>query len=605
MNKIQWSSTRAGKISVPKLLIAALALAGISAYPALSFAETLAPAVSAANATPVFIKGRILVQPRAGLSSAQFNRILQAQGGRSVSAIRELNVHIIELPDTASEIAVANILKNNPHIQFAEPDMLLPPSLTSNDPYFPYQWHLTKMQAPGAWDVSLGAGVTVAILDTGVDATHPDLAGQLVAGWNMYDNNADTSDVHGHGTKVAGVVGAASNNGAGVSSLAWYAKLMPVRISQPDGWASFSTIASGLTRAADYGARVANISYGVSGSSTVQSAAQYMKNKGGVTVVSAGNTGVLVSTAASDTMISVSATDTNDALTSWSSFGPYVDVSAPGSGIWTTVRGGGYGSVSGTSFSSPATAGTVALMLAANSLLSPANIDSLLKSSAVDLGAAGWDQYYGAGRVNTTAAVYAAVGIQPTTDTTAPTVAITSPGNGSTVAGLVPVDVAASDNVGVTRVDLLVNNVLLASDSSSPFAFSWDSATVADGAVQLVAYAYDVAGNSKASAAVSLTVKNSITQVVTDTTPPSVVISNPIDGSTIGRSVTIQASAADNVGVAAINLYIDGALRASVSGNALSFKWNTTKVKAGTHTISVKAVDTSGNATTSTVQVKK
>lgn len=544
-----------------------------------------------------WVKGRILVQPRAGLDATELDKVLKPHGGRSLRKIEGINVHIVELPAAASETGVVNSLKKHRHIKFAELDYILHADKTANDPYAPSEWHLNKMQVASAWDISLGNGITVAILDTGVDATHPDLAGQLVPGWNMFDNNADTTDVYGHGTMVAGVVGAASDNAIGVSSFAWQAKIMPVRISGLDGMASISTIANGLVWAADHGARVANISYAVSGYSTVQTSAQYMKNKGGVTVVSAGNSGALDNSPASETMISVSATDSNDARTSWSTYGPFVDFSAPGVGIWTTTRGGGYSAVSGTSFSSPATAGTVTLMMAANPQLSPVDVANLLKSTAVDLGVVGWDQYYGYGRVNTFAAVQASALSVPG-DSTAPVVSIGSPGNNSTVSGWVSVDASASDNVGVTHVDLLVNGNLAASDSATPFLFSWDSTKTPDGVAQLVAYAYDAAGNYSASSAVALNVKNAV-----DTTPPTVTISNPVNGGKIRRQVTISASATDNVGVANTSLYIDGSLRSTVNGGSLSFGWNASQVTPGTHTISVKAVDTSGNATTNTIQV--
>ncbi|TCV88991.1 S8 family serine peptidase [Sulfurirhabdus autotrophica] len=555
--------------------------------------------VSAIEPGADWVKGRILVQPRAGLDAAEFEKVLKPHGGHALRKIKGVNVQIVELPGNASEKAVLNSLRKHKNIKFAELDYILHAEKTSNDPYTPNEWHLNKMQAGSAWDISLGNGITVAILDTGVDATHPDLAGQLVPGWNMYDNNADTADVYGHGTMVAGVVGAASDNAIGVSSFAWQAKIMPVRISGTDGMASISTIANGLIWAADHGARVANISYAVSGYATVQNAAQYMKNKGGVTVVSAGNSGALDSSLADDTMISVSATDSNDVKTSWSTYGPFVDVSAPGAGIWTTTRGGGYSAVSGTSFSSPATAGTVTLMLAANPQLSPVDVENLLKTTAVDLGTAGWDQNYGYGRVNTFAAVQAAA-LSVSRDLSAPVVAIGSPGNNATVSGWVSVDASASDNVGVTHVDLLANGVLVASDNASPYAFSWDSTKVSDGEAQLVAYAYDAAGNYSASPVVMVNVKNAV-----DITPPTVTISSPINGSKIATKVLILAEAKDNVAVANTSLYIDGLLATTVTGGTLSYNWNMRRVSSGTHVISVKAVDTSGNAATSSIQVIK
>src|SRR5438445_434046 len=152
----------------------------------------------------------------------------------------------------------------------------------------------------------------------------------MLPGWNVYDNNSDTSDVYGHGTSVAGVAAATSNNGAGVASVAWGCKLLPVRISDLNGYATYSTIASGLTYAADHGARVANVSFRASDSSTVASAAQYFQSKGGVVAMAAGNESTFVSSADNPYVLTVSATDSNDALTSWSNTGNNIDLAAPG-----------------------------------------------------------------------------------------------------------------------------------------------------------------------------------------------------------------------------------------------------------------------------------
>jgi subtilisin family serine protease len=342
--------------------VLALAVASVLAwFSAPASAAGAPPSPPAAAEDADIVKGHILVAPRAGVSDEQFHGAVNAHGGRVVTKLGDLDVYVVALPEHASERAVAALLTHHPRIKFAEPDQWVAPGLTPNDTYYGNAWHLHMVQASVAWDYALGNGITVAILDSGVNGTHPDLQGKMVPGWNFYDNNDNTADVHGHGTKVAGVVAATSNNATGVTSIAWNAKLMPIRISAPDGYATWSTVASGLNWAANNGARVANISYAVHGSSTVQSAAQYMKNKGGVVVNSAGNSGAFDAAAASDAMISVSATNSADSRTSWASWGAYVDVAAPGEGIWTTNSGGGYSTVAGTSFSSPLTAGIVAL----------------------------------------------------------------------------------------------------------------------------------------------------------------------------------------------------------------------------------------------------
>jgi subtilisin family serine protease len=223
--------------------------------------------------------------PRAGLPAHEFAKALGEHGGKA-RKIGQSHLYIVDLPGNASEKAVAARLARHPHFKFAEIDRMVPPDFIPNDPYYGSAWHLPKIGASTAWDSSQGSGVTVAILDTGVDSTHPDLAARMVPGWNFYDNNSNTSDVYGHGTKVAGTAAAASNNNAGVASVAGQSMIMPVRVSDATGYAYFSTIANGLTYAADNGARVANISFsGVSGSPSIQNAAQYMKNKGGLVVV--------------------------------------------------------------------------------------------------------------------------------------------------------------------------------------------------------------------------------------------------------------------------------------------------------------------------------
>lgn len=559
------------------------------------------PASAAGN----WASGYILVQPRAGLSSGEFAKALAPHGGQSIGQMDRIGVHVIALPPNAREDVVAAALAKNPNIKFAEVDRLVSPSLATNDTYYSSEWHLAKTAAPSAWDYATGAGVTVAILDSGVDPNHPDLAGQFVAGWNYYDNNSNTADVFGHGTKVAGVVAAVGNNAAGVVGVAYKAKIMPMRVTDTSGTATLSAFTSALTWAADHGAKVANLSFPVQSSSTVISAAQYFKNKGGVVVNSAGNYGTLDSTAASDALVTVSATESTDVVASWSSYGPSVDLSAPGSGIWTTVMGGSYGSVSGTSFSSPLTAGVAALVLSKNPALTPTQVVDVLKTTAQDLGAVGVDNYYGAGRVNAYSAVLKASQVVAA-DTTAPTVAISAPTSGTSVLGAVAVNASASDNVGVARVELYVNNKLVATDTVAPYAFSWDSSALAGTTAALTAKAYDAAGNV-GSTSVSVAVTGGAPAVVADTTPPVVVVTSPGNGSVVTGNVTVSTSASDNSGAAGINqsLYIDGQLVATGNGSTLSYKWNTNRTAKGTHIISVNARDAAGNFSTAQRTVTK
>lgn len=269
--------------------------------------------------------------------------------------------------------------------------------------------------------------------------------------------------------------------------------------------------------------------------------------------------------------------------------------------------------MSGTSFSSPITAGVVALMMAANPALSAADLQKALYSSALDLGTAGFDKYFGNGRVDAAAAVAASVATVKV-DSTAPSTSITSPSGGINVSGLVAVDVAASDDTGVSRVDLLVNGAKVGSDTTAPYGFSWDSTSAADGDSSIVAYAYDAAGNS-ASHSVKVSVANAVVEEpvasdpvvekVADVVAPMAKIGSPADGSVISGNVAITGSATDDVGVTSLRLLVDGGQVASVSGSSISYRLNTKKMSAGSHTITLEAYDAAGNVGSHSIRVTR
>ncbi len=543
-------------------------------------------------------EGRILVQPRAGLSEEKLAHILQQSNGKAKGKIGTLNIHVVEVPPQAEQ-AVARALSRNPHIQFAEVDGLATANFIPNDPTYPSQWHLPKIQAPQAWDSTQGQGVILAVLDTGIDPNHPDLADQLVNGWNVVSNNADTADWHGHGTSVAGVAAAATNNGLTVAGVAGQVSLMPMRINNPPtGGAYWSDMAAALNWAADHGARVANLSFGPLNNNTVTTAANYFRSKGGIVVTSASNDGTNPGISENPALVVVSATNQSDVRTSWSNYGDYVDVAAPGIDIYTTRNGGGTTMGWGTSYSAPLTAGVVALIMAQNPSLSPDEVEGVLEDSADDLGSS---LYYGAGRVNAAQAVQLAGNTSGGNDTERPTVAILSPARDTTVSGWETVDVNATDNVGVTKVELYAGSQWVGEDTTAPYQFSWDSTTVSDGPTTLLAYAYDAANNDASSGSHPVLVDNVPDPV--DTTPPTVGISNPADGSSVSRTVQISVNAADNVTLSSVKLYIDGSLKSSSNISPLEYSWNTRKVNSGTHTIRAVAIDGANHTAETQIQV--
>jgi hypothetical protein len=317
-------------------------------------------------------------------------------------------------------------------------------------------------------------------------------------------------------------------------------------------------------------------------------------SKGGVVIMSAGNSGTFDTTAENPYIVTVSGTDSSDALASWSTTGNCVDLAAPGVSIYTTNNGGGYGSWTGTSFSSPIVAGVAALVISANPNLTGPGVRDCLTKSADDLGPAGWDTSFGWGRVNATKAVLLATGGTPTPDTTPPSVSFTSPADCATVSGTVTAQASASDNIGVASVSLYVDGVKSSTDTASPYAFTVNTVGLVNGNHTFEAVAVDAAGNTS-SQLIVVNVNN-----VTDTTAPTVRVTSPAGGAKVGNSLTVSATATDNIGVTKVVLYVDGVLTATDTSAPYSFSVNTRKWSVGTHTIVCKAYDAAGNIGVST-----
>ncbi|MCU1272924.1 MAG: serine protease, subtilase family, partial [Bryobacterales bacterium] len=290
--------------------------------------------------------------------------------------------------------------------------------------------------------------------------------------------------------------------------------------------------------------------------------------------------------AACNNVLGISATEPDDTLASFSNYGNWIKLSAPGDSIMTTEKGGGYWSCWGTSFATPIAAAVGALALSANPSLTAAALVSILEKNSDDLGTPGFDNYYGYGRVNAYKAVAAAKGM--IADTTPPAVSISSPASNATVSGAVSVQGTASDNVGVTKVEFYVDGSLYSTGASSPFSFSWNTSASTNGSHTLSVKASDAAGNTKSSS-VSVNLNNP------DTTPPTVSITSPLPAVTVSGTLLVTGTASDNRGVTKIEFYVDGSLSLTATFSPFSFSWNTATLVNGSHTVTVKAYDAAGN----------
>jgi thermitase len=358
---------------------------------------------------------------------------MQLHGAAVRRHLPALSTELVELPEELSDAAVVSLRQSGLY-EFVERDYYARIAATiPNDPYFGQQWHLTKIQAPQAWSVTTGTNtVAVAVIDTGVDTNHADLAGKLLPGWNFVTNSNTVTDSIGHGTAVTGAIAAATNNSLGVAGVTWGGMVMPLVVVDSNKYASYSDIATAIQYAADRYVRVINISAGGSSASTLlQNAVDYAWNRGSVVFAAAMNNSANAPyyPAACNHVVAVSATDDSDRLASFSNFGNWITLAAPGTAILSTAVGGGDQYWYGTSFSTPIAAGVAALALSVNPSLTVAALVDLLKQNSDDLGAPGYDSSFGWGRVNAYKAVSAAQrSLTPVTVSVTPNAATLNPG---------------------------------------------------------------------------------------------------------------------------------------------------------------------------------
>ena len=547
------------------------------------------------------VADEILVKFKPGVPQSAREKILNSHALEKVDSIPAIEVELTKVPPQARD-QVLEALNNNPLVEYAEPNFLAEELIEPNDPAWVSpnaQWGLKKIGAAAAWDISRGdAGTTVAISDSGMMLDHEDLTGKAVDSWNVLTNTTDVTDVNGHGTIVSGIAAALTDNAKGIAALGWLNPIMPVKAIRDDGNIYYSDGAKTIIYAADHSAKVINMSWGGTSSSlTLQDAINYAWGKGMVLAAASGNSGTLgvYFPARADNVIAVGATDGSDLKANFSSFGPELDVTAPGVGIYSTAINGSYGPFSGTSVATPFVSALSVLIFSANPGLSNAQVVDIITSTALDLGDTGWDEMYGWGRIQADMALQEVVGVgttAPPADITLPATSITQPTAGATVSGIIDITSDASDNVGVTKVEFYVDGSLHATDVLSPYLSSWDTTLSADGSHNLQTKAYDLAGNVGSSQVVTVNVSNP-TPTSTPTPNMGILTGTVVDGSSNapigGATVDVKLSGSKGKSGLITSIFTnpDGSYTLSLTANTYDITVNASGYSKQTNTVTV------------------
>lgn len=288
-------------------------------------------------------------------------------------------------------------------------------ALEPNDPQIGNCWGLNNTGQTGgtpdadidafeAWDTYTGYGnVVLAVVDTGVDPNHPEMAGKIKPGWNTYLNNSDTMDRYGHGTHVAGTAGANGNNAIGLAGVSWRVTIMPIKVLSDGGSGSEDQCGAGLIYGADNGANIETMSLQYyTGSSSFEASVNYAHGQGVLLIAATGNNqGRRIAYPAKfANCYAVGATNHFDNKASFSNYGPEIDVTAPGENVYSSLPNNGYGYLSGTSMATPHTSGLASLVWSFDKGLSNDEVFEFIRGSAEDKGTSGFDESFGWGRIN-------------------------------------------------------------------------------------------------------------------------------------------------------------------------------------------------------------
>jgi subtilisin family serine protease len=350
--------------------------AGAASSPAGATGSAVAPSATQVAAaqpvhtvphTPRYAANLLLVKFARTATHERTDALLREVDAAIDRSLPAIGVHVIRMAPARRAEVLAR-LRRSSLVADVERSVIYERVVVPNDDVFGHQWGLRRIGLPLAWDITTGSSsVVVAVLDTGVNAAHPDLQGAVLPGRDIVNSDDDATDDQGHGTSVAGIIAARTNNSAGQAGVCWSCSILPVKVLDATGSGDTSLIASGIIYAADQGADAINLSLGGVGTTdTLEEAVAYARSHGVVVVAAAGNEGSSEPfyPAASPGVLSVAGSDESDKLYPWSNRGGWVKLAAPGCDVATTLTGT-YQFFCGTSAATPVVSGLVALALAA------------------------------------------------------------------------------------------------------------------------------------------------------------------------------------------------------------------------------------------------
>lgn len=381
-----------------------------------------------------YVPGELIVKFKSGVSDKEVNNINSKYGASVVHTSPHAGFKTLKVPKGKTIEETVDIYSKNPNVEYAVPDYYMYATMTATDPYYNYQWNFKSgngINVEPAWDISTGSGVIVAVLDTGVAYTAPDLSNtNFVPGYDFVNGDADPTDDNGHGTHVIGTIAQSTDNGIGTAGVAYNCKIMPVKVLDAKGSGTLSKLIDGIYYASDNGAQVISMSLGFPPSTTAANLAplfpalDYAYNKGIVIVAAAGNDAIsqIGYPAAYDKCIAVGATRYDGTRAYYSNYGTALDIMAPGGDLRVDQNKDSYGDgilqntfdsktgtfgyyfYQGTSMATPHVSGVAALLIS-KGVTGPENVRKAIQFTAKDKGASGWDSGYGWGIVDASAAL--------------------------------------------------------------------------------------------------------------------------------------------------------------------------------------------------------